>query len=573
MWTDALQGSSALLGCSHKLLQIFVANPRTTAPPPLHKIIYRRISLMRHFYIYISGMKIFLRPFLFAFFAFTATFFAGCSGDAPEYVIGVSQCSEDSWRLKLRDEMIQATYFNEGVTLRMTFADDDDVQQSRQIDSLLDSGIDILIVSPNQVKGLSGSINRARQMNIPVILFDRKAGNEDYTAFMGADNYAIGQLLAEYVAAQLKGNGNIIEIGGLKGSSPARERHLGFAETIKKYPGLKIVGFAEGDWKEESGKVAMTEILERYDGEIDCIFGANDRMALGAKQAMDNLRPKNNHIIYIGVDALPTAGGGIEKVRDGDLTASAIYPTHGDEVIELALKILRGEPYEKEKMMETSLVTAENAKVLLLQYKEIEKMDRYIGKMHNRVSTILDKLEFRNVISIISCLFTVIVAIFLALIIRAYRIKGRLIAELNAEKALSEQQRDQIEEQKDQILDAGEPNDAIPEEIPANDTQKNEFLEKFLDCINKKLSNPDLSVEEIGMELGVSRVQLYRKIKNMAQKSPVEIIREQRLLQGKELLKDSSLSVSEVAFRVGFNAHSYFTKCYKDFFGKPPRSN
>lgn len=525
--------------------------------------------------------------------AFLMVALVGCGSHDRKYVIGISQCSLTDWRYQLKDELVLASYFNEDVEIRMAFADDDDVQQSRQIDSLLNTGLDLLIVSPNQVKGLSGSMKRAQDMKVPVILYDRKMNDVEFTAFMGADNYAIGNMMGEFAAAQLKGKGNIAEIGGLKGSSPAKERHQGFADAIKKYPDLKIVGYAEGDWKEESGAKAMEEILKYYDGPIDLVFGDNDRMALGARKVLSSrgqLDGLKKEILYLGVDALPIPDGGMENVRDGLLTASGIYPICGDELIDLALKILRGEPYEKNNLLETSIVTRENANVLLLQYREVQKRAGYIAKMHNLVGKIKDESETQTMLSIAMCLFTGVVFVFLILIIHANRVKDclneelrrkndeliRKNEELDAEKAPVEQQRDQLEEQRDQLLDATtqtltENQPAEPEKF-AEIPQKNEFMEKFLSCVDKKLDSPTLSVEDISQEMCVSRVQLYRKVKSLAQKSPVEIIRERRLQRASELLQDPSLSISEVAYRVGFSAPSYFTKCYKEFFGKNPRS-
>lgn len=534
------------------------------------------------------------------FVAFACAIFFGCGSHDRKYVIGISQCSLTDWRYQLKDELVLASYFNDDVEIRMAFADDDDVQQSRQIDSLLNTGLDLLIVSPNQVKGLSGSMKRAQEMKVPVILYDRKMNDVEFTAFMGADNYAIGNMMGEFAAAQLKGKGNIAEIGGLKGSSPAKERHRGFADAIRKYPDLKIVGYAEGDWKEESGARAMEEILKYYEGPIDLVFGDNDRMALGARKMLlsreqsDGLKKE---ILYLGVDALPIPDGGMENVRDGLLTASGIYPTCGDELIDLALKILRGEPYEKNNVLETSIVTKENANVLLLQYREVQKRAGYIAKMHNLVGKIKDESETRALFSIAVCLFTGAVLVFLALIIRGNRVKDRLNEklrqkndelvrkneELDAEKACVEQQRDLLEEQRDQLLDATsrlsveesskmEENVTVEPEMSHEQPQKIEFMEKFLACVDKKLDSPTLSVEDISQEMCVSRVQLYRKVKSLAQKSPVEIIRERRLQRASELLQDPSLSISEVAYRVGFSAPSYFTKCYKEFFGKNPRS-
>ena len=181
-------------------------------------------------------------------------------GRKDNYVIGISQCSEDSWRQKLKEELEMATYFNEGVTLRFVSANDDSELQQRQIDSLAESGIDLLIVSPNQLDRLSDEIDKVYDAGIPVILFDRKTDSPKYTSFVGTDNFQIGEMIGHFLASKLGGRGNVVEIAGLSGSSPALERHNGFAKAIGEYPGIRIVGFANGDWTQESGEAAMNHI-------------------------------------------------------------------------------------------------------------------------------------------------------------------------------------------------------------------------------------------------------------------------------------------------------------------------
>lgn len=520
---------------------------------------------------------------------------AGCTEQSRRYVIGVSQCSEDSWRSKLQAELRQSTYFNEEVELIMCSADDDMERQSQQIDSLVNLNVDLLIVSPQQVEKLSKSITRATERGIPVILFDRKSDVKNFTAFMGADNYQIGRMLGDYAITQLGGRGSVVEIAGEHGSSPATERHLGFVDALKRCPEVRLVAFEEGDWKQPSGEAAMDRILSRMEKEdpnftIDLVYGGNDRMAVGARQAIERyaathetkLNPTS--MIFLGIDALPTPGGGIEKVRDGVLTASAIYPTHGDEVMELALCILNKQPFEKITDMETSLVTADNAKVLLLQHKEIQNQDRYINKMYARVNSILNQLSVERFLLMFIILVVVVISILLVVSVKAYRLKKILSDELqkkndelNREKETVERQRDLLEEQRDELLDATTRDDDEPtvEETaagtePESAAPHNEFVDRFLTIIDRRLSDADLSVEDIGKELCVSRVQLYRKVKTMTGRTPVEIIREERLKRAHVLLADSSLTISEIAYRVGFSAPSYFTKCYKDYYGKSP---
>lgn len=517
--------------------------------------------------------------------------FVSCVQPAEKYLIGVSQCSEDSWRTKLKSELEQATYFNEDVQLVILSANDNIEQQRQQIRSLINQRVDLLIVSPQQTGNLTDVITEARDAGIPVILFDRKTGASNYTAFMGADNYLIGQMLGEYAAGQLGGRGNIIEITGEHGSSPAIERHNGFNDAIRRYPHMHIIGFTEGDWKQPSGEKAVIQILDSIhrvnpdlrDYQIDCIFGGNDRMVAGARSGINKFiqcHPEvsiNNpaSILYLGVDALPTPGGGIEKVRDGIITVSAIYPTHGDEVLQLALNILKGNPYDQETLMETSLVTQANANVLLMQHKEVERQSNYIRRMHTRTDQILTLVGTQQTIMVMIIFLVAILAGFSVFLIKAYRTKHRLNEELrrkneeiNTEKAIVEHQRDQLEEQRDKLLDAISPREEPSAETEG--TQKNQFLDRFLKCLDKRIGDSNLSVEEIGNELGVSRVQLYRKVKMMTGRTPVEIIREERLRRAKILLNDSSLTISEIAYSVGFSAPSYFTKCYKDYYGKAP---
>lgn len=556
-----------------------------------------------------------MRRFIYlSIVAILAVMLNSCSDSTPKYIIGVSQCSEDSWRSKLQDELIMATYFNEGVELRFTSAHDDSRLQEKQIDSLVNSGIDLLIVSPNQVDNLTEAIGKAYAKKIPVILYDRKTNSEKFTAFMGADNYLIGEMLGQYLVSKLNGKGNVVEIGGLKDSSPAQERHDGFMNALKKYPEIQVVAYQSGDWTEASGETAMRRILKEYNGKIDAVYGGNDRMAVGARRVMKEYGLDNSSILYLGVDALPTKNGGIRQVADSLLTASAIYPTHGDKLLQLAIDVLDGKKVPRDITLKSSVVTSQNAKVLLLQHEEVVRQAAYLRKMHSQASTMHEYIKNQQMVIGIILTFIFITAILLGLSIRGYQIKHKLneilreknnelevsqgrLSEANNqlsainkqlssaneqlmhEKEVAERQRDELEEQRDKIIEMSlSQKDEDPEttgEDIINGSEKqfrreNEFLNRFINCINEHLADSDLSVEDIGEEMCLSRVQLYRKVKALTGKSPVEIIREERLRRGHQLLADSSLTISEIAYRVGFSSPSYFTKCYKDMFGKSP---
>ncbi len=140
-----------------------------------------------------------------------------CTPKERYYKIGVSQCSEDIWREKQNAELRMSAYIQGNVELRFAAAYDSDQRQIEQIDSLVASGIDLLIVAPNQIATISPAIDRAYDKGIPVIVFERKTNSQKYTAFISADNYEMGHVMGEYIASQLHGKGRVLEIKGLEG--------------------------------------------------------------------------------------------------------------------------------------------------------------------------------------------------------------------------------------------------------------------------------------------------------------------------------------------------------------------
>lgn len=341
-----------------------------------------------------------------------------CSHDKPQYVIGVSQCSEDIWRDKQNAELRLGAYFHDNVELRFAVAYDSDERQVQQIDSLVATGIHLLIVAPNQVSTISPAIDRAFDKGIPVIVFERKTNSHKYTAYIGADNYEMGQIMGDYMADRVDGKGTVMEVMGLKGSSPAIERHKGFVDALKAHPGIHLLATLQGDWTEESAYQAV----KAYDGDlstVDFVFGQNDRMAMGVRRAFIELRGGQASLpMFCGIDGLAGKDGGIQLVRDSILDATYIYPTRGDQLLQLAVDILDGKPYEKEVQLMSALVTRDNANVLLMENEEIVRQSAYIDQLHNMANGYLKKLSNQRLltlfaIGIVALLLVVLVIIYM----------------------------------------------------------------------------------------------------------------------------------------------------------------
>ena len=507
---------------------------------------------------------------------------------------------------------------------------------------------------------------------------------------------------------------------------------------------------------------------------------------MGARKAF---REVGQSPYFCGIDGLPGENGGIQLVRDSLLDASYIYPTRGDQLLQIALDILEGKPFKKETMLTSAIVTRDNANVLLLESEEVVRQAQRLERMNQQASTYLHQLSTQRIINVLSVVLIVMMLAFIVIFYLYHLQKARLADERNRMEreqldfytqvshelrtplTLIEGPLEQISQTKEakeasaetkglyailrrntqqltdiinKMLDAqtaigntkaamaetltdlpvetpslpsAEPsqqadnatilivddnadiraylrsilqgtyqvneaadgqqglalaNEIVPDliisdvmmpvmnglefcqrvkggtatshipvilltaralsqhqiegyesgadayitkpfsaellmarisnllrsrlqlknlfgnaedntkapaaadEAPATEREVAEaaitdtFLLKFRDFIEKNMSDSDLNVETIGAELGLSRVQLYRKVKALTGQSPVELLRTARLQKGRQLLQTSGKTISEIAYEVGFTAPSYFTKCFKDEFGISP---
>ena len=488
-----------------------------------------------------------------------------CTNKEKHYVIGVSQCSDDIWREKQNAELRMGNYFHNNVELRFAAAYDSDQRQIEQIDSLVACGIDLLIVAPNQVATISPAIDRAYDRGIPVIVFERKTNSRKFTAFMSADNYEMGRQMGEYIAKRLNGSGKVLEVMGLKGSSPAIERHNGFVDALKNYPKVEIMATLQGDWTEETG-YAIVKKWKRANPNvaIDMVFGMNDRSATGARKAF--LEAGDSRPLYCGIDGLPGKNGGIRLVNDSILDASFIYPTNGDRLLQLALDILDGKPYQKETRMMSAIVTHDNARVLLMQTEETMRQVANLDRLHQMADSYLKELDTQRMITWMAfggliLLIAVIVLLYLYRLGKVTLRRERMVNSLWGLKKEELPTLDSPASGDDTILEA---------QTDKGNAATSIFFTRFKDVVEAKLEESELGVEELASEMNLSRVQLYRKVKAITGASPVELLRTARLKRGYQMLMTTDMSISEVAYKVGFTAPSYFTKCFKDEYGILP---
>ncbi len=486
--------------------------------------------------------KILIWQFLFLSITILLT---SCTGKKLQ--IGVSQCSGGIWREKVNNEMRLAQYQYNNVNLTFADAENNGKLQARQIDSMIAKKMDLIVVAPDNMNEVTPAIERAYRAKIPVILFDRKTTSSHYTAYIGGNNIEAGREAARFMAEKLHGKGTVVEITGLKDASPVIERHRGFHEVISKYPGIKVVTL-DSNWTLERAQELMKQYLDRG-GHADGIFGHSDLGAVGAFLECEK-RKIDKQVVIVGIDGLPGAWEGVDRVKRGQFAATYVYPTKGEEIMSLAMKILNGKPYRKDNYMESFLATPENCDAIVLQYQELEAKVKDMNHMSNSLDTYTKVARLQRGIIAAAAAIVILLLIFTYYIYKVYKAK--------------------LKKQKEVARIFIEDKEGWPSELTHVDESERYFMDRFKSKMLENMSNADLRMDDLGAEMQLSKVQLYRKVKTLTGKTPAELLREMRLQRACALLQQTDKTISEISAEVGFATPGYFSSCFKKKFGQLP---
>ena len=383
---------------------------------------------------YVRPLFLYMKhPFLLVWL--TLIVLCGCtsSGKQKRHVIGLSQCMlDDAWRdAMINDMRIEASNYDD-VEIIIKDAQNNNETQIQQIRDLIRQKVDVLIISPYQSEPITAVAEEAYRAGIPTIITDRKVNTDQYTSFVGANNYEIGLAAGNYAAHYLPPNAIILEIWGLTQTSPAQERHKGFVDALREREDLSFRKI-EGQWLVDTARMELRKL--EHPEQIDFVYAHNDMMAIAAREyfmAWDSIRGRDLRII--GVDAV--AGAGLEAVEDGRINASFLYPTGGEQVIRTAMRIIQGEPVDKFIPLRTAPVDHQSARTLLLQADQLQKYRQRIEAQRSRIDGLSDRFYFlRNSLGVISLLMIGFIAlsIYAFYINRKMRQANRKLISLNAE--------------------------------------------------------------------------------------------------------------------------------------------
>ena len=483
----------------------------------------------------------------------------------PSYRIGVSQCLDDAWRQKMNEEMERELLLHPDMTLYKRIAYGNNELQCAQIDSFVSERVDLLIVSPNEAEEVKPAVTRAYKAGIPVIVADRRVTGEDWTAFIGGDNYRVGELMGEWIngvrnqrdeaGGHVKGERGkksalqVVEVAGLTGSTPARLRHEGMKDKLQALCGTDMpeVHTVLGEWQKEDAYEAVCAYLSEH-ADVDVIVAQNDLMAIGASEAVrDSKGYGAGSIRIMGVDGILP---GLQAIVDGVIECTATYLSRGDMVIETAAKILSGAPYVRDTVLQTTMVDATAARALLMQHSERLHDLQTLHTLQVRSDNLWKQMRADKAV-----LITIIVLVCL-LLFAAVGVLVYLFTRLSTEI-------------RQDILPHLEEVEQTLETIQLSQRDV-AFAERLKQIVDEYVDSPDLNVEFLGTKLQLSRTQIFRRVKTVTGKGPLEYIRERRLIRVDELLRTTDMTIQQVATQLCFSSPGYFTKCYKAHFEHLP---
>lgn len=378
-----------------------------------------------------------------------------CSNNKENTIlIGVSQPCDDAWRQRMNEEMRRELLFHPDITIEIRNSEYDNTQQCADVEYFIDKGVDLLIVCPNEAEPLTPVVSKAYKSGIPVIVADREVIGNDYTATISGDNNQVGEMLGRYVVEALPDGGRVVEFLGLPDASPSITRHEPFVQIVNGAENIELVTSINADWQWGKAEMLMDSLLT-HGVMMDMVVAQNDQMAQGARAAADRFFSKEGHNIrFVGVDAQPGVGNGINAVVDGRIEASFLYPSGGDEIIRLAVNILEGKPFKRNIILPSALIDKHNAEPMKMLAQEADHEVETIGMLKSRVDYFWEQHNLER-----SFLYTLLILlgfvfVFIVVLYRNYYFKKRANERLARQRQILKEKNDELEALSKQLEEA-----------------------------------------------------------------------------------------------------------------------
>ena len=291
-----------------------------------------------------------------------ATQAAQAEVDYSKFRVGFAQDTlNQPWRNN-QAECVKSMFAFYGITCEVTDGQGKAEQQISNIEDMLVIGLDLLVVSPAQEGALTPVVEEAYNSGVPVVCIDRGITSDAFTTYVHADNYAIGAMVADFIAAKMtekygEPKGNIVVLEGVPGATTTVQRDDGFRKRIEeKYPNLTIMASQPANFRRDTAMSVMEDFLQAYDN-IDVVFTHADESTMGAIAAIENAG-RRDEMLITSVNGTMEA---IQAIKDGRLDCSVLYTNAAGPGVEFAVKILLGEEVPKDVTIDPIMIDATNA--------------------------------------------------------------------------------------------------------------------------------------------------------------------------------------------------------------------
>jgi ribose transport system substrate-binding protein len=249
----------------------------------------------------------------------------------------------------------EARKYFPNMDLKVFDGNNDPATQTSQLDTIVTQGVKTVVLDPVVSDALAPAVKRAQAQGVKVVLIDRTVPVDVVTTIKAPDRPLAARAM-QRIADALNGKGNVAILAGLSGASVTNERAKGFAEELKKYPGIKVVATEAGDYDTDKAFTATQNILTRFGkGKLDYIFSMADVMSFGAIKALEA-----GHRDDVKIVSIDGQNAGIDEVANGKLDATVAYPLPMPAGVAAAAKVCAGEAMPKNVELSYPLITKDN---------------------------------------------------------------------------------------------------------------------------------------------------------------------------------------------------------------------
>jgi len=288
----------------------------------------------------------------------SAAFLSGCkkaeARKEGELLIGFSSRDLSAeYTAKLSEAIVDYAKTKPGVKLVMVDAQ----KQFSQVENFIAQKVDAIILNPCELEASTPAVDRIKAAGIPLVLVNQTTKSVG-DSYIGSNDYDAGRIAMEAIAKKLNGQGGVLMLHGIMGTSAQLQREAGAREVFAKYPGLKLVDHQTASWDRAKAMALTENWIQAHQGKFSAVFAHNDEMAMGALLALERAQLKKD-VYVIGIDAIAQA---LSAVKEGRLDATVFQDAvgQGKGSVDAAILLAKKQPCPKETMIPFQLITRDN---------------------------------------------------------------------------------------------------------------------------------------------------------------------------------------------------------------------